>query len=354
LHKCILYKKKDDKKVECQACNWYCNIPEGLTGICGVRQNNKGDLYLLVYGKAIAANLDNIEKKPLFHFLPGTKVFSIGTVGCNFRCLFCQNWDISQTPFLVKQEQKDPEKQNIVLGKVTSEGQDLPPKEIVKYCVENNIPSIAYTYNEPAIFFEYAYDTAKLAHKEGIKNVFVSNGYESKEALEKIEPYLDAINIDLKGFTKEFYQEICSAKLEPVLENIKKVHKMDIWLEITTLVIPGKNDSDEELTKIAEFIASVSDEIPWHVTAFYPHYKMQDIPPTPPSTLERAYKIGKKAGLKYVYTGNIPGMEAENTICPKCDELIIKRFGLDCDSCYVDSKGRCEKCNHKIPGKWKK
>lgn len=338
MHKCILYKKKDDKKVECQACNWYCNIPDGLTGICGIRQNKGGDLYLLVYGKAVAVHVDHIEKKPLFHFLPGTKIFSFGTVGCNFHCLFCQNWDISQVRLKDESE---------VIG------EDLSPKDAVKYCLENDIPSIAYTYNEPAIFFEYAYDTAKLAHKHGIKNVFVSNGYESKEALKKIHPYLDAINIDLKGFTKEFYQDVCSAKLEPVLENIKRTYEMGIWLEVTTLVIPGKNDSDEELTKIAEYIAGVSKEIPWHVTAFYPQYKMMDTPPTSSEALERAYKIGKKAGLNYVYTGNIPGMEAESTHCPKCNELIIKRFGLDCESCNVDKEGKCKNCKNKIPGVWK-
>jgi pyruvate formate lyase activating enzyme len=358
MHKCILYKKLEgkDKSVQCQACFWYCKINEGGTGICGVRQNNNGDLYLLVYGKAIAANVDNIEKKPLFHFLPGTRIFSIGTVGCNFRCKFCQNWDISQTTALIKKEYEDPDKQNIMLGEVTSEGQDLPPEEIVKYCRENDIPSIAYTYNEPAIFFEYAYDTAKLAHKYGIRNVFVSNGFESKEALEKFHPYLDAINIDLKGFTQEFYTKICGGKLEPVLENIKRVYKMGIWLEVTTLVIPGHNDSDKELTDIAEFIKSVSDEIPWHVTAFYPHYLMRDVPPTTVETLKRAYEIGKKVGLKYVYTGNIPGMEAEKTHCPKCpkcDKELIDRYGLSCDKCDVGEDGKCPSCGQAIPGVWK-
>lgn len=337
MHKCILYKKKEDKKVECKACNWYCNIPDGLTGICGIRQNKGGDLYLLVYGKAVAVHVDNIEKKPLFHFMPGTRIFSFGTVGCNFHCLFCQNYDISQIKLKNEEE---------------AIGEDLMPKDAVKYCLENDIPSIAYTYNEPAIFFEYAYDTAMLAHKHGIKNVFVSNGYESKEALEKIHPYLDAINIDLKGFNEEFYKDVCSAKLRPVLDNIKRTHKMGIWLEVTTLIIPGKNDSDEELRQIAEYVASVSKDIPWHVTAFYPAYKMMDTPPTPAETLERAYKIGKKAGLKYVYTGNIPGLEAESTHCPECNKIVIKRFGLDCEKCDVNNKGECKNCGHKLPGVW--
>lgn len=353
MHKCILYKKLKENRVQCLACSWYCKIEEGGTGICGVRQNEKGDLYLLVYGKAIAANLDNIEKKPLYHFLPGTKIFSIGTVGCNFRCKFCQNWDISQTTALIKREIKDKSKQTVMLGEITAQGQDLPPEKIVEYCRENNIPSIAYTYNEPTIFFEYAYDTAKLAKKYGIRNVFVSNGYESKEALSKIHPYLDAINIDLKGFTEEFYTKICGGKLEPVLENIKRTYEMGIWLEVTTLVIPGHNDSDKELTDIAEFIKSVSDEIPWHVTAFYPQYLMKDVPPTSQETLKRAYKIGKKVGLKYVYTGNIPGIKGENTHCPKCDQALIERYGLICEKCTIGADGKCPSCGEKIPGVWK-
>lgn len=360
MKKCILYKKTDKEtgKVQCTACSWYCKIPKGQTGICGVRQNEDGNLYLLVYGKAIASNLDNIEKKPLYHFLPGTKIFSIGTVGCNFRCKFCQNWDISQVPALIRKEFQEKKQQMVQLGEITQRGQDLPPEKIVQYCVENDIPSIAYTYNEPAIFFEYAYDTAKMAHKEGIRNVFVSNGFESEEALKKIRPYLDAINIDLKSFNKEFYRDICGGKLEPVLENIKRVYKMGIWLEVTTLLIPGKNDSKKELTDIAEFIKSISPEIPWHVTAFYPQYLMKNLSPTPPGTLEKAYDIGKKAGLKFVYTGNIPGLKGDNTLCPKCGEMLISRHSLSCNECNINvindsGKGSCPACGELIPGVWK-
>lgn len=355
MHKCILYKKSEkakDKSLQCKACSWYCKIPEGYTGMCGVRLNKDGVLFLLVYGKAVAANLDNIEKKPLYHFLPSTKVFSVGTVGCNFRCKFCQNWDISQTPVLIKKEFRNQEKQTVQLGEITQKGQDLPPEKIVNYCLENDIPSIAYTYNEPAIFFEYAYDTAKLAHKEGLRNIFVSNGFESKEALKKIYPYLDAINIDLKGFTENFYKNVCGGKLAPVLENIKRIYEMGVWLEVTTLIIPTKNDSDKELTKIAEFIKSVSPDIPWHVTAFYPQYKMKNLPPTPPQTLERAYDIGKKIGLNFVYTGNIPGLKGDNTYCHKCGAELISRYALSCDECKIDRDGRCYACGEKIPGVW--
>jgi len=353
MHKCILYKKGKEKSVQCKACSWYCKIPEGRTGICGVRFNDNGDLYLLVYGRPVAVHLDNIEKKPLFHFLPGTKIFSLGTIGCNFRCSFCQNWDISQAPAIIKKENPDEKSQIEQIKSIISQSEEWSPERIVNYCLENKIPSIAYTYNEPAIFFEYAYDTAKLAHKNGIKNVYVSNGYESKENLEKFHKYMDAINIDIKGFTEEFYSQICGAKLKPVLENVKRCHKLGIWTEITTLLIPGENDSDKEIFGIAEFIKSISPDIPWHVTAFYPNYKMTDVPPTPPDTLLRAYNIGMKAGLKYVYTGNIPGLEGENTRCPKCNSELVKRYGLECESCIIEKEGRCPNCKEIIEGIWK-
>jgi pyruvate formate lyase activating enzyme len=285
--------------------------------------------------------------------LPGTKIFSLGTIGCNFRCSFCQNWDISQAPAIIKKEMPDEKSQIERIKSIISQSEEWSPERIVNYCLENKIPSIAYTYNEPAIFFEYAYDTAKLAHKNGIKNVYVSNGYESKENLEKFHKYMDAINIDIKGYTEEFYSQICGAKLKPVLENVKRCHKLGIWTEITTLLIPGENDSDKEIFGIAEFIKSISPDIPWHVTAFYPNYKMTGVPPTPPDTLLRAYNIGMKAGLKYVYTGNIPGLEGENTRCPKCHSELVKRYGLECESCIIEKEGRCPKCKEIIEGIWK-
>jgi pyruvate formate lyase activating enzyme len=331
MQKAILF-EKEKNGVRCTACKQGCLISEGKTGICGVRKNVKGILYLTVYGKPVSVNIDPIEKKPLFHFLPGTKIFSLGTVGCNFSCAFCQNWDISQAG---KAEPK------------INFSHDLPPEEIVKICVEKKIPSIAYTYNEPAIFFEYAYDTAKLSHKKGIKNVFVSNGYETDEALEKIRPYLDAINVDLKAFTEDFYQKICHAKLSNVLDTIKKIHELGIWMEITTLVIPGKNDSINELTEIAKFISGIDENIPWHVSAFHPDYKMAEINQTPSSTLSNAYKIGKKV-LNHVYVGNVLDDERESTFCPKCRAKVIRRSGFSVDASNIHNG----KCSEKIAGVW--
>lgn len=311
MKKAILFKKLANNCVRCTACNHYCKIPQNKTGICGVRKNIKGMLYLLVYGRAIAINIDPIEKKPLYHFVPGTEILSFGTVGCNFKCDFCQNWDISQKIKELKSRRFRnagvPIKASVVSS--TKEefdwGQDWPPNKIVKFAKENKIPSIAYTYNEPAIFFEYAYDTAKLAKKAGLKNVYVSNGYESREARQKIAPYLDAINIDLKSYDQKFYQKYCGGQLEPVLENIVQFYKLGIHIEITTLIIQGKNDSKTNLTKIAKFIASLDKKIPWHISRFFPAYKMLDVKITPESTLENAREIGKAAGLEYVYIGNI-------------------------------------------------
>ena len=351
MKKATLYEKLKNKRVKCLACAHYCQIMPGRTGICGVRLNKDGELYLLVYGKAAAVNVDPIEKKPLFHFLPGTEIFSIGTVGCNFGCDFCQNWDLSQSSKIVQQKIKDPKEKILKLGKLVEYGQDLPPEKIVKYCLERKIPSLAYTYNEPVIFFEYIYDTAKLAHAQGIKNVFVSNGYESQEAMQEIHPYLDAINIDLKSFSERFYQKTCKAHLEPVLKNIKRAYEMKIWLEVTTLVVPGENDSNKELESIAKFIAGVSKGIPWHVTAFHPEYKMNDKPATPAESLQKAYKIGKKAGLKYIYTGNVFDLEHQSTYCPKCGQLLIGRdWHTITESNIVNSK--CPKCGMKIEGVW--
>jgi len=342
----LMQKQLKSKTVKCLACSHYCIIQNNSTGLCGIRKNINGKLYLLVYGKAAAVNIDPVEKKPLYHFLPGSKIFSFGTLGCDFGCLFCQNWDISQPT----REIRFDENRDKILEKLLENCQDLKPKQIVEYCKKQSLPSIAYTYNEPAVFFEYAYDTAKLAKKHGIKNVFVSNGYESKESLKKIKKYLDAANIDLKSFSEEFYLSICKARLEPVLKNIESFHKLGIWTEVTTLIIPTKNDSEKELTQIAEFLASVSKAIPWHVTAFHPDYKMLDVPPTPLSTLLKAYKIGKKAGLKYVYVGNVMAGKYENTYCPKCNSLSIERHGFFKIKNNLD-KGKC-KCGYELEGVW--
>lgn len=341
MKKAILYEKIKDDKVRCTACAHYCHINEGKVGVCGIRKNIGGRLYLIPYARAVAVNIDPIEKKPLFHFMPGTRIFSLGTIGCNFACEFCQNWDISQ--FSKSKNWTDFDED--VLGEY------WPPKKIVDYCLKLNIPSIAFTYNEPTVFAEYAYDVMRLSKKNNIRNVFVSNGYGSKEVYNLIGGFLDAINIDLKSFNPKFYQRICHSNLEPVLDNIKRLYKMGVWIEITTLVVPGQNDSADELKKIAGFISSVSPDIPWHISRFFPQYKMEELYPTPVETLIDAYNIGISAGLKYVYIGNAAEIGKESTTCPKCGKVVIKRFGYDVLKMHIVGS-RCGHCGFKIKGIW--
>ena len=329
----MLYEKLEDEKVRCNLCHHRCLILPEKTGICGVRKNIEGTLYSLAYGRAIAANIDPIEKKPFYHFQPGTLSYSIATAGCNFHCKFCQNWDISQ---LSKDWQGE------------FPGFDLSPAEIVKKALENGCASIAYTYTEPTIFFEYAYDTAKLAQTKGLKNVFVTNGYQTPETIEKMADLIDAANIDLKSFRDEYYRKICGARLEPVLEAIKLMHKKGIWIELTTLVVPNQNDSEEELSDIAEFIAGIDKNIPWHISRFHPDYEMSDSYPTPLETLEKAAQIGRGAGLNFVYLGNVPGHPLESTYCPTCGKVIIERFGYRTKN-HLDGS-RCPHCGQEIPG----
>lgn len=329
----LLYEKGENKNVECHLCPHRCKIQNGKRGICGVRENIDGTLYSLVYNLACSCHIDPIEKKPFFHFFPGSTSLSIATVGCNFSCKFCQNWEISQAP-----------KKNQIFG------EPLPPSKIVKMAKENGCKSISYTYTEPTIFFEYSYDIAPLAKEEGLYNNFVTNGYISKEALKMIAPYLDACNVDLKG-DDNFYKTLCSAKAEPVLESIRLMKELNIWVEITTLIIPEKNTSFEILSNIAKFIKEIGEETPWHISRFYPHYKMLDIPPTPLSFIENAREIGENEGIKYVYCGNIPGDPGENTYCPRCKKAIIKRFGFSLIE-NVIKDGACPYCKEKIDGIW--
>ncbi len=314
----LSYKKLNNHAVKCQICSHYCFIAPGKRGVCGVKENQQGELIAINYGKVISSHVDPIEKKPLFHFLPTTLSYSIATVGCNFRCLFCQNADISQAS-----------KQGLFFESKVIPGKDTKPAEIVKSALAAGCKSIAYTYTEPTIFVEFALDVMKLAKSKGLKNIWVSNGYMSQETRSAILPYLDAINIDLKSFDNEFYRRICGAQLNPILDNLIFFHKNKIWLEVTTLIIPNHNDKHEELEQIANFIKDkLSPTVPWHVTAFYPAFKMSKHTPTPPSTLLQAYQIGKAAGLKYVYTGNVPGLEGENTYCPNCNTLVVKRLAF--------------------------
>ena len=333
----MLYEKLEDKKVRCFLCAHGCHISDGKRGICAVRENIEGTLYSLVYGRVISANIDPIEKKPLFHFLPASYSFSIATVGCNFRCMHCQNYEISQFP----KERPD----------AAIPGREMKPEDVVNMAEQNNCESISYTYTEPTIFFEFAYDCARLAHEKGIKNVFVSNGYTSPEATRLIAPYLDGNNIDFKG-SEKFYKEICGAKAAPVRETIRLMKELGVWVEVTTLIIPGHNDAEEDLRSIAGFIKSVDPAIPWHVSQFYPTYKLTNVPRTPVQTLRRARQMGLDIGLKYVYEGNVPGEGGENTYCPNCRELLIQRFGYSIGENKLKN-GRCFNCDSLIEGLWR-
>ena len=329
----MFYERLDGDVVACGLCHHFCKIKPGHRGICGVRENQDGRLRSLVYGRLIAMHLDPIEKKPFYHFLPGSQSYSIATVGCNFRCKHCQNADISQMP--------------ADEGRI--EGQEVEAKEVVAEALALRARSIAYTYTEPTIFMEYAIDVARLAKEHGLKNVFVSNGYMRKEALEAAAPYLDAVNVDLKGDDR-FYREVCGARIEPVKENIRLMKELGIWVEVTTLVIPGYNDSTAQLREIAEFLAGVDCDIPWHISAFYPTYKLTDTRRTRAEDLRMGLEIGRAAGLRYIYAGNIPG-ESDHTNCPACGEILVERVSFRVmKSALVD--GKCPACGEPVAGIW--
>lgn len=322
----MLYERLKDKRVYCCLCGHHCKIPESKYGFCGVRQNIDGRLYTLVYADVIVSHADPIEKKPFYHFLPGSFSYSIATIGCNFRCSFCQNWQISQVS-----------KRN---GNGLW-GHRFEPQEVVREAKKNNCQSISYTFTEPTIFFEYAYDIAKLAHEEGLYNNFVTNGYMTEKALKTINPFLDACNVDLKFFRDETYKKMCQGHLEPVLNSIRTMKELGIWIEVTTLVVPGLNDSEEELRDIAGFIVSVGREVPWHISRFHPDYKFTDSVPTPLSTLKTAYRIGKKRGLRYVYIGNLPN-EDQDTYCYQCGQPLVKRLQFS----VIENRIRATRCPH--------
>ncbi|SMC16953.1 pyruvate formate lyase activating enzyme [Desulfacinum hydrothermale DSM 13146] len=327
------YERLEDEAVRCALCCHRCVIKEGKAGICGVRRNEGGTLYSLVYGRLVAANVDPIEKKPLFHFQPGSRSYSIATAGCNFRCLFCQNADISQLP----------REHGAVLGSKAS------PDRVVEEALKAGCASISYTYTEPTVFMEYALEVASRARAAGLTNVFVTNGFMSPEALEALAPVLDAANVDLKSFRDRFYRDQCGARLEPVLETLRTLKRLGVWVEVTTLIIPGLNDDPEELKELAAFVASLGPETPWHVTRFHPTYKLTDRRSTPVQTLQAARRTGREAGLHYVYTGNIPGDEGENTLCPGCGVTVLRRFGFAMHNVGL-RRGHCTACGRKIEG----
>lgn len=332
----MLYESKKDGRVKCLVCAHGCVIKDGRRGICNVRENRSGVLETLVYDKIIAVHVDPIEKKPLFHFYPGSLAFSIGTVGCNFRCRFCQNADIAQMAT---------DNNGRIEGRVYS------PKQLVDAAIRSGSKTIAYTYTEPTVFFELVYDTARLAHEKGLYNVLVTNGYMSGTALDTIGEYIDGANVDLKAFSDDFYKKFCSAGIEPVKETLRNMKKVGIIVEVTTLLIPGLNDDPDELKELASFILNnLSADTPWHVSRFHPTYRLTDREPTPVESLMAAWRIGRDAGLKYVYTGNVPGLETESTLCPGCGDVLISRQGF-----YVEKnlirESACPKCGEIIYGK---
>lgn len=335
LKEAVLWEAAGDKKVQCFLCSHRCLIADGKTGRCRVRKNIDGILYTLTYNKLCSANPDPIEKKPLFHFQPGTSSFSVATEGCNFQCDFCQNWQISQAA--------------IEQGEI--DGQAISPDKIVKAAVDYGCKSIAYTYTEPTIFMELCADCGKLAKQKGLTNVFVSNGYETIQAIDFVKEWLDGINIDLKSFSEDYYSRLCKAHLQPVLDTIEYIaKKTDMWLEVTTLVVPNENDTEDELKRLAEFIVTKAGaDVPWHISRFHPQYKYTDSIPTPLETLEKAYEIGKAAGLHYVYLGNVPGSRTESTYCYNCERLLIERLGYTIRANNIKD-GCCPDCGVKIAG----
>ncbi len=346
----MLAKSLREGVIQCTACNRYCAIKEGDAGYCGVRANKNGKLDLIVNNKPVAIWIDPIEKKPLFHFLPGSRSYSIGTLGCNFACSFCQNWDISQAPHEARQ--KNPKEWRSYFQHLVDKCDKYEPKRIVDEARRNGCKSISFTYNEPTIFAEYAVDVMEEAKKYGIRGVFVTNGYESKECWDFIRDYIDAANIDLKAYNDNFYKKLCNVPdWEKIKDSIKYAKKIGIWVEVTTLIIPGWNSKLSELKEAAEFLASVDRDMPWHLTAFHPDYKLRDVERTEPEILIRAREVGKAAGIKHVYCGNLMRSysDYETTVCPVCRFELIKRYGMVVTE-YNVMDSCCPKCGEKILG----
>lgn len=330
----MLWEQGSDSKINCQVCAHSCNLADGQAGLCGVRVNKRGDMISLVQDVVTAVQIDPIEKKPLYHFLPGSRIFSVGSAGCNFHCRFCQNHEIAHV---------NPHSH---VG-----GRRLTPETIVRLAEENRTPSIAFTYNEPTVFFELLFNAAGLAKAQGLRTVLVSNGFMSGSFLQSMSKRIDAINVDLKSFNDNFYRHYCRGRLQPVLDNLITIKKMGWWLEVTTLLIPGINDSREEVGKIAAFIRDeLGSDTPWHISAFHGAAEMAGHPSTSKGALEEAWRLGRDSGLEYVYTGNIPGAHGSDTNCPECGTTLIARSG------YHTRKGMkngcCPKCGKEIPGVW--
>ncbi|MBF0216826.1 MAG: AmmeMemoRadiSam system radical SAM enzyme [Candidatus Omnitrophica bacterium] len=331
------WQRRDCLGVECELCPFRCFLPEGSRGLCKVRMNSGGELRTLVYAQPISVHIDPIEKKPVYHMLPGSRIFSLATVGCNLKCSFCQNWEISQTY---------PEQ----AGK---HAEILSPKEIVDAAIRNKCGSIAYTYSEPVVFYEYVLDIAKLAKEKGLRNVMVSAGYINPEPLKKLAPYMDVVKIDLKGFNERFYRKVTGGDLKYVLAALKELHELGVMVEVVNLVVPGLNDDIEEIERMCKWLyENMGPDTPVFFSKFTPQYRLANLPATPIETLEKARKIAMTAGLKYVYIGNVSGHPAENTYCPKCGKTLIRRYGYSIQEKNMKN-GACGTCGEKIPGIWK-
>jgi pyruvate formate lyase activating enzyme len=331
----LFYQKLENKIAQCQLCPRGCVIAAGRRGFCGVRENQDGTLYTLVYARPVAIHIDPIEKKPLFHFLPSTAAFSIATAGCNLKCKFCQNWEISQAR---------PEEIEYI---------HIEPQDLLKKVKASGSPTIAYTYTEPTIFYEYMLEVAQLAKKEGIRNIMHSNGYINEAPLRQLAKYLDAANIDLKGFSDDYYHKLTEGTLEPVLKSLKILKEEGVHLEITNLVLSGFNDDPDTIRKMCVWIKeNLGPDVPLHFSRFFPMYKLVSLNATPLETLEKARQIALDCGLKYVYIGNLAGHPAENTYCPKCKRIVIERRGYFILQNNLED-GKCKFCGEKIEGVWK-
>lgn len=328
----MFYEKIGNSKVHCNLCAQSCKIAQGKRGFCGVRENREGELYTLIYGTVSSEAIDPIEKKPLYHFYPGSYVYSVGSIGCNFRCKHCQNWSISQASL------------------EDAYTMDIMPEELIERALLSRSKSIAWTYNEPTIWQEYTFECAKLAKAAGLGTIYVTNGYITSEALRHIAPYLDAANVDIKAFSEKFYHDVASAKLAPVLEATALAKQLGIHVEITTLIIPGANDSLDELRQLSRWVyENLGPETPLHFTRFHPQYQMQNLYPTPVKTMQEACKIATEEGLKYVYMGNVPGSDRNNTFCPNCGNLLIARGFFDIEKYNITPEKTCPKCGEHIP-----
>ena len=330
-HEADFWKPAADGSVDCFLCAHRCHVAPGKRGVCQVRENVAGRLVSLVYGRVITSHADPIEKKPLFHFLPGSRAYSIATVGCNFQCDFCQNWQISQFPRT---------------GRGAVPGEPTAPEAVVAEARRLRCDSISYTYTEPTIFFEFARDVGRLARRAGLRNTFVTNGFASPEAVDAMVGWLDAANVDLKAWQDGFYRTVCKARLEPVKDTIRRMHAAGIWVEVTTLLVTGRNDAPDDLKGIADFLAGVSPDVPWHVSRYHPDFHMTEPPPTPVATIEQALRIGRAAGLRFVYAGNVVGMQ--DTLCPACGATVIAREGFSVSDLNLDGSA-CGACGAALP-----